>query len=132
MTNQSFATSFFSLEEAKEAALHHYSKSFRGFSAMLTPEQAKKFAESDWIVSVFESRMNKVHTTRTWDFLGLDSIEQYKQLQLELSSNVIVGVIDTGIWPESESFSDEGLGPVPGKFKGECVPGEQFALSNCN
>ncbi|KAK6247359.1 hypothetical protein QUC31_018924 [Theobroma cacao] len=121
-----------SLEGAKEAALHHYSKSFRGFSAMLTPEQAKKFAESDWVVSVFESRTNKVHTTRTWGFLGLDSIEQYRQLQMEFSSNVIVGVIDTGIWPESESFSDEGLGPVPGKFKGECVPGEQFALSNCN
>ncbi|WRX33543.1 Peptidase S8/S53 domain - like 10 [Theobroma cacao] len=120
------------LEGAKEAALHHYSKSFRGFSAMLTPEQAKKFAESDWVVSVFESRTNKVHTTRTWGFLGLDSIEQYRQLQMEFSSNVIVGVIDTGIWPESESFSDEGLGPVPGKFKGECVPGEQFALSNCN
>lgn len=34
----------FSLEVAKEAALHHYSKSFRGFSAMLTPEQAKRVA----------------------------------------------------------------------------------------
>ncbi|XVF69150.1 hypothetical protein PTKIN_Ptkin11bG0057800 [Pterospermum kingtungense] len=121
-----------SLEGAKEAALHHYSKSFRGFSAMLTPEQAKKIAESDRVVSVFESRINKVHTTRTWDFLGINSVQQHKQLQMDSSSNVIVGVVDTGIWPESESFSDEGFGPVPEKFKGECVPGEQFTLSNCN
>ncbi|TYI10058.1 hypothetical protein ES332_A09G115100v1 [Gossypium tomentosum] len=122
----------FSLEVAKEAALHHYSKSFRGFSAMLTPEQTKRVAESDGVVSVFESGTSKIHTTRTWNFLGIDSIQQYKQLQMDSSSNVIVGVIDSGIWPESESFSDQGFGPVPDKFKGECVTGEQFALSNCN
>ncbi|KAK8596143.1 hypothetical protein V6N12_064642 [Hibiscus sabdariffa] len=122
----------FSLERAKEAALHHYSKSFRGFSAMLTPEQAQRVAERNGVVSVFESRTNKLHTTHTWDFLGIDSIQQYKNHQKDSSSDVIVGVIDTGVWPESESFSDEGLGPVPEKFKGECETGEQFELSNCN
>ncbi|OMO49492.1 hypothetical protein CCACVL1_30984 [Corchorus capsularis] len=120
------------LEGAKEAALHHYSKTFRGFSAMLTTEQAKQLAESDWVVSVFESRTSKLQTTRTWDFLGINSIEQNKQLPMDLSSDVIVGVVDGGIWPESESFSDKGMGPVPEKFKGECVPGEEFAVSNCN
>ncbi|MCL7024860.1 hypothetical protein MKW94_010255, partial [Papaver nudicaule] len=29
-----------SIRQAEEAAIHHYSKSFRGFSAILTPEQA--------------------------------------------------------------------------------------------
>lgn len=29
-----------SISEPKAAALHHYSKSFQGFSAMITPEQA--------------------------------------------------------------------------------------------
>lgn len=38
----------------------------------------------------------------------------------------------SGIWPESKSFSDHGLGPVPNKFKGKCVPGEMFTLANCN
>ncbi|XP_048140303.1 subtilisin-like serine-protease S [Rhodamnia argentea] len=37
-----------------------------------------------------------------------------------------------GVWPESESFRDEGLGLVPEKFKGQCILGENFTLSNCN
>ncbi|OMO89146.1 hypothetical protein COLO4_19915 [Corchorus olitorius] len=120
------------LEGAKQAALHHYSKTFRGFSAMLTSEQAKQLSENDWVVSVFESRTSKLQTTRTWDFLGINSIEQNKQLPMDFSTDVIVGVVDGGVWPESESFSDKGMGPVPEKFKGECVPGEEFAVSNCN
>ncbi|KAK7263384.1 hypothetical protein RJT34_30973 [Clitoria ternatea] len=121
-----------SLSEAKAAALHHYSKSFQGFSAMITPEQANQLAEYNSVVSVFESKMNKLHTTHSWDFLGLDSVYENNHPTLDTASDVIVGVIDSGVWPESESFKDYGLGPVPQKFKGECVTGQNFTLANCN
>ncbi|EXB38468.1 Subtilisin-like protease [Morus notabilis] len=121
-----------SVDEAQAAALHHYSKSFQGFSAKLTSEQAKKLAEFDSVVSVFESKMQRLHTTHSWDFLAIDSVHQYNQLPIDAKSNVIVGVIDGGVWPDSESFCDEGLGPVPEKFKGECITGENFTLANCN
>ncbi|WKA01619.1 hypothetical protein VitviT2T_019890 [Vitis vinifera] len=52
---------------AHAVALHHYSKNFRGFLAMLTPEQAQKLVESDSVISVFRSRMNQVYTTHSWD-----------------------------------------------------------------
>ncbi|GMP88493.1 hypothetical protein CsSME_00040465 [Camellia sinensis var. sinensis] len=76
--------------------------------------------------------MNKLHTTRSWEFLGIDSINQCNYLPMDTKSNVIVAMIDTGVWPESKSFNDEGLGPVPPKFKGECTTGQNFTLSNCN
>ncbi|KAK9153713.1 hypothetical protein Sjap_001193 [Stephania japonica] len=41
-------------------------------------------------------------------------------------------VFFTGVWPESKSFSDMGLGPIPKRFKGECVAGENFTSANCN
>ncbi|KAI4340455.1 hypothetical protein MLD38_025287 [Melastoma candidum] len=122
-----------SIEEARDAVLHHYSRSFRGFSAMLTQEQAQRLSGMESVVSVFESKMNRVHTTHSWDFLRLNTLNPSKQqLKQNNISDVIIGVIDSGFWPESESFSDEGLGPVPEKFKGECVAGEKFTSANCN
>lgn len=38
----------------------------------------------------------------------------------------------SGVWPESPSFNPNDMGPVPSRFKGECVTGEQFSTSNCN
>ncbi|KAM4084266.1 hypothetical protein ACB094_08G119800 [Castanea mollissima] len=89
-----------SFDGAQQSAIHHYNKSFRGFSYSLTH--------------------------------GIDSTQEYNQMPMESTSNIIAGVIDTGIWPESKSFNDKGLGPIPKKFKGECVTGEHFRLANCN
>ncbi|KAI3961000.1 hypothetical protein MKW92_048140 [Papaver armeniacum] len=119
-----------SIHRAKKAAIHHYSKSFRGFSAILTAEQAQQLRESRSVVSVFESTINQIHTTHSWDFLGVNVPQNNGNI--ESKSDVIVGVIDSGVWPESESFNDNGLGPVPERFKGKCVAGDQFTVENCN
>ncbi|KAG9158119.1 hypothetical protein Leryth_000275 [Lithospermum erythrorhizon] len=116
---------------AQNAALHHYTRSFRGFSAMLTPDQANKLSESDSVISLFESKTSKIHTTHSWKFLNMKSVLGSKQ-PLELKSDVIIGMLDSGVWPESKSFDDYGLDAVPKRFKGECVTGEHFSMHNCN
>ncbi|XP_028111868.1 subtilisin-like protease SBT5.6 isoform X2 [Camellia sinensis] len=37
-----------------------------------------------------------------------------------------------GVWPESRSFSDEGMEPIPNSWKGICQNGVAFQPSHCN
>ncbi|KAK4479771.1 hypothetical protein RD792_015306 [Penstemon davidsonii] len=47
-----------------------------------------------------------------------------------VESDTIIGVIDSGIWPESESFNDKGFSPPPKKWKGVCKGGLNFTCNN--
>lgn len=52
----------------------------------------------------------------SWDFMGFS--QQVERSTTE--SDVVIGVLDSRIWPESGSFSDEGFSPTPTKWKGSC------------
>ncbi|KAJ1439568.1 Peptidase S8/S53 domain [Sesbania bispinosa] len=103
-----------------------YKRSFNGFAAKLNDQQREKLADMEGVVSVFPSQKLHLHTTRSWDFVGL---RQSIKRQPNVESDVVIGVIDSGIWPESESFSDAGFGPIPKKWKGTCAGGHNFT---CN
>ncbi|CAM8958459.1 unnamed protein product [Rhodiola kirilowii] len=78
------------------------------------------------VLSIFPSETLQLHTTRSWDFMGFP---ESTASEPSLESDIIIGVIDSGIWTRSKSFSDEGLGPVPQKWKGSCQGGPKF---KCN
>ncbi|XP_028779726.1 cucumisin-like, partial [Neltuma alba] len=101
---------------APESLLHSYKKSFSAFAVRLTQKQAERMAGMDGVISVFQSKTHKLQTTRSWDFIGFP--QQVNRTSVE--SDIIVGVIDYGIWPESESFNDQGFSSPPRKWKGSC------------
>ncbi|KAL6901815.1 hypothetical protein ACP4OV_004691 [Aristida adscensionis] len=124
-------------EEAREAILYSYSYGFSGFAALLDSTQAATLSETEEVISVFRSRMLQLHTTRSWDFMGLSlhmQVEISSQMHLRFGDDVIVGVLDTGVWPESVSFRDDThLGPIPSSWRGTCVEGDQFdPATACN
>ncbi|KAJ4970531.1 hypothetical protein NE237_003630 [Protea cynaroides] len=126
---------FASERAAKDALLYSYKHSFSGFSAMLNSTQAATLDKMEGVISVFRSKTLRLHTTRSWDFLGL-TLDHSKEIPLQLAygDDVVVGVFDTGIWPESESFREEpGMRAISSWWKGECVKGEKFEPSKaCN
>ncbi|OMO82000.1 hypothetical protein COLO4_23304 [Corchorus olitorius] len=114
--------------------LHIYKTVFYGFSAKLTPQQAQKLKQVPGILSVFPDRIHHIQTTRSPHFLGLDTAKSISGLcrRSDYGSNVIIGLLDSGIWPERHSFDDHDMGPVPSRWKGECVEGDQFPKTLCN
>ncbi|KAK9086355.1 hypothetical protein Syun_028749 [Stephania yunnanensis] len=108
--------------------LHVYTKVFHGFSAKLTKAEAEEMKARPEVLNVFPDRIHQLHTTRSPQFLGILNPQDHGKnknhiglLQAsDYGSDVIIGVLDTGIWPESESFHDSGLGPVPSRWSGHC------------
>ncbi|KAM3685790.1 hypothetical protein ACJW31_11G145500 [Castanea mollissima] len=115
----------------KEQLLYSYNHVMHGFSARLTPSQLSEIEESPSHLATYLESFVKLMTTYSPKFLGLQ--ENFGIWPTaSYGEDVIVGVVDTGVWPESESFNDEGMPPVPKKWKGKCENGTAFSPSYCN
>ncbi|THG03146.1 subtilisin-like protease SBT1.7 [Camellia sinensis] len=122
-----------SLKSVSDSAemLYTYNTVAHGFSTRLTVEESQSLKSQPGVLSVFPETKYELHTTRTPHFLGLDKNPDLLP-KSNLVSEIIVGVLDTGVWPERKNFDDTGLGPVPSKWKGTCETGTNFTASNCN
>ncbi|XP_013713651.2 subtilisin-like protease SBT4.12 [Brassica napus] len=117
-------------ESSNEGRLvRSYKRSFNGFAARLTQSERERIANKEGVVSVFPNKNLQLQTTTSWDFMGLKKGKATNR-NLAVESNTIIGVIDAGITPESESFSDKGFGPPPQKWKGVCSGGKNFTCNN--
>ncbi|CAN1781465.1 Subtilisin-like protease SBT5.3, partial [Linum perenne] len=111
-------------EEARDAIFYSYTRHINGFAANLDEQVAAEIAKHPKVVSVFLNRGRKLHTTHSWTFLGVEESGLVRSGSIwkkaRFGEDVIIGNLDTGVWPESKSFSDQGLGPIPSKWKGIC------------
>ncbi|KAJ9684395.1 hypothetical protein PVL29_016720 [Vitis rotundifolia] len=116
----------FGSSRASNSLVRSYKRSFNGFVAKLTEEEMQQMKGMDGVVSIFPNEKKQLHTTRSWDFVGFP--QKVKRTSVE--SDIIIGVLDTGIWPESDSFDDEGFGPPPSKWIGTCQGFSNFTCNN--
>ncbi|TYG48968.1 hypothetical protein ES288_D10G057800v1 [Gossypium darwinii] len=113
--------------------LHVYDTVFHGFSAKLSPTDALNLQTLPHILAVIPEQVRRLHTTRSPHFLGLQTTDSAGLLkESDFGSDLVIGVLDTGIWPERQSFNDRDLGPVPSKWKGQCVTTKDFGPGSCN
>ena len=127
--------------------LHDYAFALDGFAAQLTPAQAGRLAARTDVLAVWPDELRQNLTTSTPTFLGLDApggLWEQPGSAGEAGEGIVIGLIDSGVWPESPSFSDRtgtnGNGSRGGKldfrrlpgWHGHCVPGEAFQASDCS
>ncbi|KAG6466457.1 CO(2)-response secreted protease-like [Zingiber officinale] len=119
-------------QKERVSLIQSYHHAFKGFSAMLTQKEASLLSGYDNVVSVFRDHILQLQTTRSWDFLDEESGIGSPRLRSKASNDVIIGIIDTGIWPELPSFNDNGMSMIPSRWKGTCMEGSDFKKSDCN
>ncbi|RLN35424.1 subtilisin-like protease SBT1.7 [Panicum miliaceum] len=117
-----------SVADDSSRVLHTYDTVMHGFAVQLTGEEARRMAAAVGVIGVYEDRPLRLLTTRSPGFLGLDP--RFGAWRgTDSGDGVIIGIVDTGIWPESPSFSDSGLGPVRSSWRGKCVGSGDFNAS---
>ncbi|KAJ8549607.1 hypothetical protein K7X08_033314 [Anisodus acutangulus] len=116
---------------ASSKLIYAYTDAIHGFSASLSPSEHEAIKNSPGYVSSVKDMTVKLHTSHTSYFLGLNSISGAWP-KSDYGKGVIIGVVDSGVWPESKSYNDDGMSQVPSKWKGACISGTQFNSSLCN
>ncbi|KAH0782299.1 hypothetical protein KY290_001897 [Solanum tuberosum] len=111
--------------------VYSYDHVFHGFSAVLSKDELKALKKSPGVISAYKDRTVEPDTTYTSDYLKLNPSSGLWPAS-GLGQDVIIGVLDGGIWPESASFRDDGIPEIPKRWKGICNPGTQFNTSMCN
>ncbi|KAG8377594.1 hypothetical protein BUALT_Bualt08G0049300 [Buddleja alternifolia] len=111
--------------------VYAYSNAINGFSAVLSSSELEAIKNSPGYLSSIKDTTVKVDTTHSYQFLGLNNNHGAWPVS-NYGRDVIIGVVDTGVWPESKSFDDDGMTNIPSRWKGECQSGTQFNSSMCN
>jgi subtilisin family serine protease len=116
---------------SSSSILYTYDTVMHGFAVQLTGDEARLMSSAPGVIGVYEDRVLYPQTTRSPGFMGLEPGNGAWK-QADFGDGVIIGFVDTGIWPESASFDDSGLGPVRSSWRGKCVDAHDFNASLCN
>jgi subtilisin family serine protease len=130
--------------------IHNYKVVFNGFTALLTDAEVRSLKKNTGVANISVDQARDLQTNYTPGFLGLDKAGGlWSKLggTATAGEGIIVGVVDSGIWPENPAFADrvdtngfatfdpagtQVFGAPPANWKGSCTPGEGFTVANCN
>ncbi|PAN39546.1 hypothetical protein PAHAL_7G250500 [Panicum hallii] len=108
--------------------VHSYHHVASGFAARLTERELEALSGMPGFVAAVPNQVHRLLTTHTPQFLGLDLPQSGRNYTSGFGEGVIIGVLDSGVYPFHPSFSGDGMPPPPAKWKGRC----DFNASACN
>ncbi|MEV6970157.1 S8 family peptidase [Hamadaea sp. NPDC051192] len=120
---------------------YDYQTVFNGFSAQLTQAEAARLAKTAGVTAVWANETVHADTVTTPSFLGLTGDGGVWQQQFggvgHAGEGVIVGIIDSGIWPENPAFAPlaeprTDSATIAAKWHGTCDAGVTGTPVACN
>ncbi len=130
--------------------VHKYKLVLNGFAARLTDAEVRALKKSSAVASISADEARSLDTNYTPKFLGIDAPGEGLWAKAggvdKAGENVVIGIVDGGVWPEHTSYADrvddqgkptfDVSGTLvydsPGNWHGACVSGEGFTASHCN
>jgi subtilisin family serine protease len=105
--------------------VNSYVYALNGFSAFLTKAEAAEVARQPGVIAVMPDEMKYPTTDSASTFLGL-TVDGGPWVKGYDGEGVVVGIIDSGIWPEHPSFADDGTYPPPPVVLDDSRPNCEF------
>jgi subtilisin family serine protease len=90
-----------------------YDGAYGGVEASVPANQIGALLKTDGVVAVQQDKLEQPLDDNT-SFIGATAVWPSLGGSANAGSNVIVGVIDTGVWPEHPMLAQGGLGAAPG------------------
>ncbi|CAI5973457.1 unnamed protein product [Closterium sp. NIES-64] len=130
---------------AADNIAYSYKHIINGFAALLSPAQLRSLARHPAVASARPSRPLRPDTIDSPAFLGLAELAGARNRanrgsggvwralggQRRAGEGMVVGVIDSGIWPEHPSFSDKNFSAIrPNGWSGSCDATSDFRCNN--
>ena len=131
-----------SLRAALPAArvVHDYQVAFNGLAVVVPDAQVSQLAAVPGVEAIYEDQLLSLNTDTSPSFINAPQVWNQLGGQESAGEGVIVGVIDSGIWPEHPSLSDpdpsgKPYAAPPGaarpcQFSGGGQPGPAFSCNN--
>ncbi len=136
---------------ANAEILYKYQVAFNGFAALLTDSEVRDLKKNSAVAHISVDEERRLDTNYTPVFLGLTQpgTGLWERLGGKASAgeNVVIGIVDGGIWPENPAYADRvdanghptfdltgtlAYGSAPAGWNGVCQTGEGFTASHCN
>lgn len=86
--------------------VHRFEKTFNGASVVLPGSRIGQLAKAAGVTGVYQDQLLEPTTDVSADFIGAPELWNELGGVGSAGEGVIVGVLDSGVWPEHPSFSD--------------------------